>query len=74
MKPKKESFPKSYYRVCETVLAFGDIIKFDLALLDAGLACRDLGMKGNALILLNRYFDVYDEIKVRYPNPYMDLD
>jgi intraflagellar transport protein 172 len=63
MKPKKESFPKSYYRVCETVLAFGDIIKFDLALLDAGLACRDLGMKGNALILLNRYFDVYDEIK-----------
>ena len=63
MKPKKESFPKSYYRVCETVLAYGDIIKFDLALLDAGLACRDLGMKGNALILLNRYLDVYDEIK-----------
>ena len=63
MKAKKASFPKSYWRVCETLLSYGDIIKFDLALLDAGLACRDLGMKGNALIILNRYLDVYDEIK-----------
>ena len=62
MKGKKEAFKKSYWRVCETVLAFGDIIKFDVALLDAGLACRDYGFKGNALILLNRYLDVYDEI------------
>jgi len=63
MKEKKSGFPKSYWRVCETVLAFGDIIKFDLALLDAGMACRDAGQKGNAFILLNRYLDIYDEIK-----------
>ena len=63
MKEKKNSFPKSYWRVCETVLAFGDIIKFDLALYDAGIACRDAGQKGNAFLLLNRYLDVYDEIK-----------
>ena len=63
MKEKKAGFPKSYWRICETVLAFGDIIKFDLALLDAGMACRDIGQKGNAFILLNRYLDIYDEIK-----------
>ena len=63
MKEKKAGFPKSYWRVCETVLAFGDIIKFDLALYDAGMACRDAGQKGNAFILLNRYLDIYDEIK-----------
>jgi intraflagellar transport protein 172 len=63
MKEKKSGFPKSYWRVCETVLAFGDIIKFDLALYDAGMACRDVGQKGNAFILLNRYLDIYDEIK-----------
>ncbi len=27
------------------------------------MACRDAGQKGNALIILNRYLDVYDEIK-----------
>ena len=63
MKEKKSGFPKSYWRICETVLSFGDIIKFDLALLDAGMACRDIGQKGNAFILLNRYLDIYDEIK-----------
>jgi intraflagellar transport protein 172 len=63
MKEKKASFPKSFWRVCETVLAFGDIIKFDLALYDAGMACRDAGQKGNAFLMLNRYLDVYDEIK-----------
>ena len=63
MKEKKNSFPKSYWRICETVLAFGDIIKFDLALYDAGMACRDAGQKGNAFLLLNRYLDIYDEIK-----------
>ena len=62
MKPKKEAFTKSYWRICLAVLAFGDIIKFDVALLDAGLECRELGYKGNALILLNRYLDAYDEI------------
>ena len=63
MKEKKSGFPKSYWRICETVLAFGDIIKFDLALYDAGMACRDAGQKGNAFLLLNRYLDIYDEIK-----------
>ena len=63
MKEKKSGFPKSFWRICETVLAFGDIIKFDLALYDAGMACRDANQKGNAFILLNRYLDIYDEIK-----------
>ncbi|MCQ2816330.1 MAG: hypothetical protein MJ252_03590 [archaeon] len=63
MKPKKEAFPKSYYRVCQTVLGFGDIIKFDVALLDAGLECRDQGFKSNAFVLLNRFLDVYEVIK-----------
>ena len=62
MKPKKEAFTKSFWRICLAVLAFGDIIKFDVALLDAGLECREVNSKGNALILLNRYLDVYDEI------------
>lgn len=46
-----------------TVLSFGEIIKIDLALLDAGLICKELGMKGNAIILLNRYLDVFDAIE-----------
>ena len=63
MKKKKDAFPKSYWRVCETVLAFGDIIKFDLALYDAGIACKEAGQNGNAFFMLNRYLDIYDEIK-----------
>jgi len=27
------------------------------------MACRDAGQKGNAFLLLNRYLDIYDEIK-----------
>ena len=63
MKKNKEAFPKSYWRVCETCLAFGDIIKFDLALYDAGMACKNAGQNGNAFLMLNRYLDIYDEIK-----------
>lgn len=35
----------------------------DVALLDAGLICKELGFKSNAFILLNRYLDVYDSIE-----------
>lgn len=59
MKQKKEGFPKSYYRICQTVLAFGDIIKFDLALYDAGIACKESGYVQNAFIILQRYIDFY---------------
>jgi intraflagellar transport protein 172 len=62
IRPRKDNFPKTYYRICLSVLAFGDIIKLDLALLDAGLVCRDIGSKGNAFILLNRYIDYYELI------------
>jgi intraflagellar transport protein 172 len=63
IKSKKESFPKTYYRVCLAVLSFGDIIKLDLALLDAGNICKDIGLKGNGFILLNRYLDMYEVIE-----------
>jgi len=62
LKPKKEQFKEIYYRVCIAVLAFCDIIKIDVALLDAGNICKDIGSKGNAFILLNRYLDFYDVI------------
>jgi hypothetical protein len=62
IKPKKDNFVKTYYRVCIAVLSFGDIIKLDLALLDAGLVCREIGQKGNGFILLNRYLDFYEVI------------
>ncbi len=63
VKPKKEQFKEIYYRVCLAVLAFCDFIKFDVALLDAGNICREIGSKGNAFILLNRYLDYYDVIE-----------
>ena len=62
VKPKKDQFKEVYFRVCLTVLAFCDIIKIDVALLDAGSISKDLGIKGNAFILLNRYLDFYDVI------------
>lgn len=63
IKSKKENFPKTYYRVCLSVLSFGDIIKLDLALLDSGNICKDIGLKGNGFILLNRYLDMYEVIE-----------
>lgn len=62
IKPKKEQFKETYYRVCLAVLAFCDIIKIDVALLDAGNICREQGYKSNAFIILNRYLDFYDII------------
>jgi intraflagellar transport protein 172 len=63
IKQKKDGFSKTYFRVCLAVLAFGDIIKLDLALLDAGNACREVGSKANGFILLNRYLDMYEVIE-----------
>jgi intraflagellar transport protein 172 len=63
VKPKKEQFKEVYYRVCLAVLEFCDIIKIDVALLDAGTICREIASKGNAFILLNRYLDFYDIIE-----------
>ena len=62
-KINQPSYKKTYYRLCLSVLSYGDIIKLDLALLDAGLICRELGLKGNAFILLNRYLDIYEVIE-----------
>ena len=41
MKQRKAEFPKSYYKICLAILAFGDIVKLDLALYDAGMICRE---------------------------------
>lgn len=62
-KNNQANFKKTYFRLCLSVLSYGDIIKLDLALLDAGLICRELGFKGNAFILLNRYLDIYEVIE-----------
>jgi len=42
MKQRKNEFPKSYYKICLAILAFGDIVKLDLALYDAGIICREM--------------------------------
>jgi len=63
IKPRKELFPQTYYRLCLSVLAYGEEIKMDLALLDAGLACREMDLKSNAFVLLNRYLDFYELIE-----------
>jgi intraflagellar transport protein 172 len=79
IKQRKDNFPKTYYRVCLAVLAFGDIIKLDLALLDAGLVCRDIGLKGSAFILFNRYIEYYELIegeinKIDEENEFLDTE
>ena len=61
-KSNQSNYKKTYYRLCLSPLSYGDIIKLDLALLDSGLICRELGLKGNAFILLNRYLDIYEVI------------
>lgn len=63
MKVSKKDFPFSYYHVCMSILAYGDIIKFDLALLDAGLVAKEKGIKNVAFILLSRYVDLYEVIQ-----------
>lgn len=63
MKQNPQNFPKSYYLICMCVLSYGDIIKLDLGLLDAGVAARDANEKANAFILLNRYIDLYEIIE-----------
>jgi len=59
----KPSYKDCYWRLCLSVLIYGDIIKFDLALLDAGQICKEKGFKGNSFILLNRYLDAYESIE-----------
>lgn len=63
MKQDIDKFSFSYYKVCLHVLSYGDIIKFDVALLDAGYAARDKNLKGVAYVLLNRYIDIYSIIE-----------
>lgn len=63
IKPRKELFPQTYYKLCLAVLAYGEEIKIDLALLDAGIACKEMELKSNAFVLLNRYLDFYELIE-----------
>ena len=57
-----QNFNYSYYHLSIGVLSYGDIIKFDQALYDAGTFARDQGQKGIAFILLDRYLDIYEII------------
>lgn len=63
MKSSPQNFKYSFYFVCMCILSYGDIVKFDLALLDAGMVAREKNYKGVAFILFNRYLDIYEVIQ-----------
>lgn len=70
MKANPNDYKFSFYYACMTILSYGDIVKFDLALLDAGMEARNRNLKGVAFILLNRYVDLYEIIQ----DPSVKLD
>lgn len=57
------SLQNVYCRLCVSLLRYTKIIRADKAFLDAGNACRDIGMNNMAFLFLKRYIDLAEAIE-----------
>ncbi len=63
IKEYENKFNELYYCLCLCVLQYGDIIKLDLAFLDAIKICNIRKMNGNSFAFTNAYLDLFECIQ-----------